>query len=170
MLLSDGNQDVFITTNKGYGLWYHESEISVIGQRAAGVKAIQLKTDEYVVNGILMDELQEKRQIFITTQRGACKRMSIDRFEKSSRAKKGLVMLRELKSKPHRIVGMELVETNDVFELMTTKGEHHHVKPMELPLSDRYSNGSYVIDTDLTGDVINIHKKPSLRKVFEQTT
>ncbi|SHN17599.1 DNA topoisomerase IV subunit A [Gracilibacillus kekensis] len=165
--LSDGNQDIFVATSKGYGLWYHETEVSVIGQRAAGVKAIQLKSDEFVVNGVLMDELQEKRQLFVTTQRGACKRMTIDRFEKSSRAKKGLVMLRELKSKPHRIVGFDLVETDDVIKLMTIKGEHHTVKPMDLPISDRYSNGSYVIDTDLTGEVTSIHQKRGLSKAFD---
>ncbi|UOQ85729.1 DNA topoisomerase IV subunit A [Gracilibacillus salinarum] len=165
--LTDGNRDVFIATNKGYGLWYHESEISVIGQRAAGVKAIQLKEDEYVVNAVLLNELQEKRKLFLTTQRGACKRMSLDRFEKSSRAKKGLVMLRELKTKPHRVVGFELVDNEDYVQLFTAKGETHQVKPMELPLSDRYSNGSYVLDSDITGEVTMVKNQRELKKPFD---
>ncbi len=165
---TDGNQDIFVATNKGYGLWYHESEVSVIGQRAAGVKAIQLKADEFVVNAVLMDELQENRHLFVTTQRGACKRMTIDRFEKSSRAKKGSVMLRELKSKPHRIVGFDLVDSEDVITLVTAKDEIHEVKPMELPISDRYSNGSYVIDSDLAGEVTTIKSKMELTKAFDE--
>ncbi|QGH34658.1 DNA topoisomerase IV subunit A [Gracilibacillus salitolerans] len=165
---TDGNQDIFVATNKGYGLWYHESEVSAIGQRAAGVKAIQLKADEYVVNAVMMDELQEKRHLFVTTQRGACKRMTIDRFEKSSRAKKGLVMLRELKAKPHRIVGFDIVDSEDLISLITNKGEIHKVKPMELPISDRYSNGSYVIDTDLEGEVTTIKQKMELTKAFDE--
>src|SRR5699024_6479316 len=44
-----GDSDVFIASNKGYGLWFHESEVSVVGQRARGVKAIQLKENEYAV-------------------------------------------------------------------------------------------------------------------------
>ncbi|UOQ47717.1 DNA topoisomerase IV subunit A [Gracilibacillus caseinilyticus] len=165
--LTDGNRDVFIATNKGYGLWYHESEISVIGQRAAGVKAIQLKGEEFVVNAVLPNELHEKRQLFLTTQRGACKRMSLDRFEKSSRAKKGLVMLRELKTKPHRIVGFELVDNKDTMQLFTAKGETHQVKPMELPLSDRYSNGSYVLDSDIAGEVTMVKNQRELNKPFD---
>ncbi len=165
---TDGNQDIFVATNKGYGLWYHESEVSAIGQRAAGVKAIQLKADEYVVNAVMMDELQEKRHLFVTTQRGACKRMTIDRFEKSSRAKKGLVMLRELKAKPHRIVGFDIVDSEDLISLITNKGDIHKVKPMELPISDRYSNGSYVIDTDLEGEVTTIKQKMELTKAFDE--
>ncbi|SFM37086.1 DNA topoisomerase IV subunit A [Gracilibacillus orientalis] len=165
---TDGNQDIFVATNKGYGLWYHESEVSIIGQRASGVKAIQLKDDEFVVNAVLMDELRENRNLFVTTQRGACKRMKIDRFEKSSRAKKGLVMLRELKAKPHSIVGFDIVDNNDVITLVTTKEEIHEVKPMELPVSDRYSNGSYVIDTDHAGEVTTIKQKMELTKAFDE--
>lgn len=165
--LTDGNQDVFIATNNGYGLWYHESEISVIGQRAAGVKAIQLKQDEYVVNGVVMDELQEDRQLFLATQRGACKRMDLNRFEKSSRAKKGVVMLRELKAKPHRIIGFTLIQKTDELILVTATQKTQTVKPADLPVSERYSNGSYVLDTDLRGEVIDMHAKVSLNKPFD---
>ncbi|MDX8047058.1 DNA topoisomerase IV subunit A [Gracilibacillus sp. S3-1-1] len=164
---TDGKQDIFIATNKGYGLWYNESEVTPIGQRASGVKAIQLKDDEFVVNAVMMNENNEKRHLFVMTQRGACKQMTVNRFEKSARAKKGLVMLRELKSKPHRIVGFDIVTDADVMTMITAKGERHEVKPTDLPLSDRYSNGSYVIDTDIEGEVINIKSKQELTKVFE---
>src|SRR5699024_3851399 len=40
---TDGNSDIFIASNTGYGLWYHESEVTPVGLRAAGVKSMQLK-------------------------------------------------------------------------------------------------------------------------------
>src|SRR5699024_5480201 len=67
---TDGYSDVFVATNTGYGLWYHESEVSVVGQRAAGVKSIQLKEGEHVVNGAVFDELHEP-SLVVVTQRGA---------------------------------------------------------------------------------------------------
>ncbi|GAB2548667.1 DNA topoisomerase IV subunit A [Gracilibacillus alcaliphilus] len=164
---TDGHQDLFVATNKGYGLWYHESEVSTVGQRAAGVKAIQLKADEHVVNAVMLDEWNEDRQLFAATQRGSCKRMSLDRFEKSSRAKKGLVMLRELKAKPHRLVGFELTREEDQFTLITAKQENHTVKPFTLPLSDRYSNGSYVVDTDTIGEVTRVKPYMEVTKPFQ---
>ncbi|NBJ69920.1 MULTISPECIES: DNA topoisomerase IV subunit A [Clostridia] len=163
---TDGNKDVFVASDKGYGLWYHESEISVVGQRAAGVKAIQLKEDEQVVSGQVFDDLSDP-SLVILTQRGACKRMKLSLFEKTSRAKRGLQMLRELKSKPHRIRGFFLVKEQDTIQFKTEDGEVHHVFPLELSNSDRYSNGSFIIDTDNHGEVIETWKQIRYEQPFE---
>ncbi|WP_010649093.1 DNA topoisomerase IV subunit A [Oceanobacillus massiliensis] len=165
---SNGNSDVFLASNKGFGLWYHESEISVVGQRAAGVKAIMLKEDEHVVNGQVFDDLTEP-SLAVVTQRGACKRMKLQEFEKGSRAKRGLIMLRELKNKPHRIKGFFALSENDTICFLTANGETHHVFPLELSASDRYSNGSFIIDSDNQGEVIKVWKEASYTKPFEDT-
>ncbi|MDL4839559.1 DNA topoisomerase IV subunit A [Aquibacillus rhizosphaerae] len=164
--VTDGHSDVFIASNKGYGLWYHESEVSPVGQRAAGVKAIQLKDDEYVINGLVFDELSSDTNLVLVTQRGACKRMKLDEFEKGSRAKRGLVMLRELKRKPHRIVGFSLVNEQDTIQFKTTEGKTHTIYPLELTKSDRYSNGSYIIDSDEQGEVVEIWEPANYSKPF----
>lgn len=163
-----GFSDVFIASNKGYGLWYHESDIPVVGQRAAGVKAIQLKDGEFVVGGQVFDDLSEPSLVVIT-QRGACKRMKLREFEKTSRAKRGLIMLRELKNKPHRIVGFFATHENDTICFTTTKGETHQIFPLELSTSDRYSNGSFVIDADTQGEVVEVWKEATYEKPFDPT-
>ncbi|SDQ57855.1 DNA topoisomerase IV subunit A [Virgibacillus subterraneus] len=165
---TDGNSDVFVASNKGFGLWYHESEISVVGQRAAGVKAIKLKENEYVVNGQVFDDLSEP-SIVVVTQRGACKRMKLREFEKSSRAKRGLIMLRELKSKPHRVKGLFIVDENDTICFRTAKGNTHSLYPLELSTSDRYSNGSFVIDSDNEGEVSEVWKEAIYSKPFDES-
>ncbi|AIF43651.1 DNA topoisomerase IV subunit A [Virgibacillus sp. SK37] len=163
---TNGHADIFVASDKGYGLWYHEEEISVVGQRAAGVKAIQLRDNESVISGQVFDDLSEPSLVLIT-QRGACKRMNLKDFEKTSRAKRGLVMLRELKNKPHLLVGLFVVDENDSLCFQTESGEKHTVFPLELPLSDRYSNGSFVIDTDQHGEVREVWKKANYYKPFE---
>lgn len=163
---TNGHCDVFVASNKGYGLWYHESEISIVGQRAAGVKAIQLKEGEHVVNGQIFDDLAEP-SIVVLTQRGACKRMKLKEFEKTTRAKRGLTMLRELKSKPHRIKGFFVINENDTLCFQTANGKKHSIFPLELSLSDRYSNGSFVIDTDNQGEVTEAWKEAIYQKPFD---
>ncbi|PAV29394.1 DNA gyrase subunit A [Virgibacillus profundi] len=165
---TDGSSDIFIASNKGYGLWYHESEVSIVGQRAAGVKAILLKDSEFVVNGQTFDDLSEP-SIVVITQRGACKRMKLKEFEKTSRAKRGLTMLRELKNKAHRIKGFFVVNENDTLHFQTTNGEKHSIFPLELSASDRSSNGSFVIDTDNQGEVNEAWKEAIYHKPFNDT-
>nr|WP_026683169.1 DNA topoisomerase IV subunit A [Priestia megaterium] len=165
---TNGHTDVFIASNKGYGLWYHEADISIVGQRAAGVKAIQLKKDEYVVNGQVFDDLSDP-SLVVLTQRGACKRMRLQEFEKSTRAKRGLLMLRELKSKPHRIRGFFLINEDDTLDFQTSDGTTHSIFPLELSNSDRYSNGSFIIDADTHGEVVEAWKQAHYQKPFEDT-
>lgn len=92
--VTDGTKDLFIATHSGYGLWFSEDEVSVVGARAAGVKGVNLKDGDFVASGQV---LEESDVLVLVTQRGSIKRMNRTEFEKTSRAKRGVLMLRELK-------------------------------------------------------------------------
>jgi topoisomerase IV subunit A len=155
---TDGKKQVFLTTNLGYGLWFEEEEVNIVGQRAAGVKGINLKEDDEVVSGFLVDS--EKEQLFVVTHRGAVKRISLAEFEKTSRAKRGLVMLRELKKNPHRVTGVTLVSANERVYIKTDKGKTIGIQTGDYRLTDRYSNGSFVLDSGEDGNAVEIWKEP----------
>ncbi|MCV9885486.1 DNA topoisomerase IV subunit A [Metabacillus halosaccharovorans] len=150
--LTSGKEDLFLVTQLGYGLWFEEEEVNIVGPRAAGVKGINLKQDDYVVSGSMLKR-DKKAFLVIATQRGAVKKMSLNDFEKSSRAKRGLIMLRELKNNPHRIVGAAIVYQNEEFFLESEKGVIESVDVSTLRANDRYSNGSFVIDEQDVGSV-----------------
>ena len=144
----DNKNNVFIATKNGYGLWYNTNEISVIGLKAAGVKSINLKNDE-VVSGILFDDNEE--YISIITDKGTGKRLKLTDFEKGSRANRGLLLMKEIKSNPSKIVKVYIANTKKEINIITTKGIKT-VKLNEMPIMDRYSNGSYVVK-DKVSDV-----------------
>jgi topoisomerase-4 subunit A len=155
--LTDGTKDVFLISHFGYALWFNEEEISLVGARAAGVKGINLKEGDFVVGGkVLASEL--KQSIVIATQRGSVKKMKLKEFEKASRAKRGVVILRELKANPHRVIGFILAEERDEVFLQTEKGITENLIVTELKNSDRYSNGSFILDEDDSGKVTYIWK------------
>ncbi|MHA7139033.1 DNA topoisomerase IV subunit A [Rossellomorea arthrocnemi] len=150
--LTDGSYDIFIATHLSYGLWFTEEDVNIVGPRAAGVKGINLKDEDYVVSGkIIKDPVKD--YIFLATQRGAVKKMKLAEFEKTSRAKRGVIMLRELKSNPHRVVRIEVVKDTDKVGLITKKGKTEEVLLSDLRPNDRYSNGSFVIDEGVSGSV-----------------
>ena len=150
--ITDGSNDVFIATHLSYGLWFAEEDVNIVGPRAAGVKGVNLKDDDFVVSGKIIRD-PAKNFIFLATQRGAVKKMKLAEFEKTSRAKRGVIMLRELKSNPHRVVSIEAVKDTDKVELLTTKGKTEEVNVSDLRPNDRYSNGSFVIDEGESGSV-----------------
>lgn len=132
--------DVFISTKGGYGLWYDKSEIPAIGLKTAGVKAINLK-DDLVVSACLFDSTSE--YVTVITHKGLAKRIKLNEFEKTTRAKRGLLLLREVKSNPQEIIYV-LVGNSKHNILLNCSGDTKELKLTEIPIMDRYSIGSTI--------------------------
>ena len=147
----EDKNNVFVATKNGYGLWYNTSEISVIGLKAAGVKSINLKNDE-VVCGLLFDDNEEF--ISILTDKGTGKRLKLTEFEKGSRANRGLLLMKEIKSNPSKIVKVYITNTKKEINIITINGVKK-IKLNEMPIMDRYSNGSYVVKDRIEDVYIN---------------
>lgn len=152
--------DVMLITARGYALRFNIEEIPIVGPKAAGVKAINLKEGDSLAAAFIANT----DSIYILTQRGSLKRMSTNLIPVTSRAKRGLQVLRELKSKPHRVfaAGPVFSEAVGEIDLFTTVGEQgqeeileiqsqslekYEVNLAELSLSERTSNGSFISDT-----------------------
>ncbi|OMP66920.1 DNA topoisomerase IV subunit A [Domibacillus epiphyticus] len=150
--LTDGTFDVLLVTHFGFGVRFNEDEVPVVGPRAAGVKGISLKEDDYTIAAIVSNE-GDGAQFLAVTNRGAVKRSGFDQFERSSRAKRGVVLLRELKANPHRITGAALISDHHGYFLRLNKGEDIQIDVQALKKVDRYSNGSFVVDEKEQGTV-----------------
>jgi topoisomerase-4 subunit A len=135
------NTDIFVATRKGYGLWYDVAEVSVVGIRASGVKSIKLKDDE-VVSSCLFDPNCE--YVTIITDKGTGKRLKLSELEKTSRANRGILLMKEIKSNPSKIIDCYLLPSKE--ELMITSiAEVKIIKLTEISIMDRQSNGSFVV-------------------------
>ncbi|AST91943.1 DNA gyrase subunit A [Sutcliffiella cohnii] len=151
--LTDGHFDIFLATRTGYGLWFGEEEVNIVGARAAGVKGINLKDNDYVVSGLAF-EPNKHQQLMITTHRGSVKKVKITEFERASRAKRGLVMLREVRTNPHEIASVVAVSDEVIVHIETSKGIVEEIDPINYRNNDRYSNGSFVLDQQEAGEVV----------------
>lgn len=156
--ITDGTQDVFLATSIGYALWFSEEEVNPTGVRSAGVKGINLKDGDYVVTGAVIIP-DKKVNLVLVTHRGSTKKMGLSEFEKATRAKRGVVTLRELKTNPHRIIKIvPVVDNEDIVMVQTANQVIETVDPVSLRPNDRYSNGAFVVDTDDAGIVTNVWK------------
>ncbi|HEM6271760.1 TPA: DNA topoisomerase IV subunit A [Streptococcus suis] len=153
--------DIMLITEKGYALRFNIEEVPVIGAKAAGVKAVNLKDEDVVVAAFISNT----SSVYLLTQRGSLKRMATEEIPVTSRAKRGLQVLRDLKSKPHRVfaagpiytensgAALDLftseVETTDqqILVITSTTGQVIEKNLADLSLSERTSNGSFVNDT-----------------------
>ncbi|MFL0200267.1 DNA topoisomerase IV subunit A [Exiguobacterium acetylicum] len=150
--VSMGQTDLFLATQNGFGLWFTEDDVPVVGVRAAGVKAINLKDQDVVAGAI---GFKEAPQIVLLTQRGALKKMRLaDQFQVSSRALRGLQLLRDLKSKPHQVAA--LIDVTQAKELVLSgKEQEKTIQIGSLSFLDRLSNGSFAYDEEKFGPLLD---------------
>lgn len=153
VFVTDGFQFVFLVSSHGYGLIFNEDEVPCVGSKAAGVIGMKLKDGDFVVGGQAVHELKG-HVITIITQRSSVKKMKLTEFEVASRAKRGLIMLRDLKTNPHRIVGIHFILENDMIYAKAEKGEVIEIHSESIRMSDRYTNGSLYLDEDESGVII----------------
>ena len=145
-VMLDTNPDIFIATSLGYGLWFAKDEVPIVGIKASGVKAINLK-DDTVVSTINFNE-DVSDYLAILTDKGTGKRVKLKDFEKSSRARRGLMTIRDVKTNPYHVINA-LIPTNKD-HIGIKNGEITLIKPTELPIADRYSTGSTINKKGLT--------------------
>ncbi len=152
--------DIMLMTEKGYALRFNIEEVPIIGAKAAGVKAVNLKDEDVVAAAFISNT----SSVYLLTQRGSLKRMATEEIPVTSRSKRGLQVLRELKSKPHRVfaAGPVLTDqgdfdlfstanedetTSQVLHVQSKTGKLYEVDVTQLSLSERTSNGSFISET-----------------------
>lgn len=159
---------IFVTTNSGYGLSFKTSEIPVVGVKASGVKSIKLKND-YVVSVNNFD-YQKEEFISVITDKGTGKRIRLNEFPIATRANRGLLLLREVKTNPYLILKSFIVDVKNHLGI-STSSEIIEIKATELPIMDRYSTGSQLVKKEIKDAFIvkTLETKMDFKENLEST-
>lgn len=145
-------QLISVLTHKGMSLTYSSEELSDTGLRAAGVKSINLKDEDFVV---MTDVVDSDSSIIMATQRGAVKRISYKILQQAKRAQRGITLLKELKKNPHRVVAGYVVKDESMYTLYS-ESHSEEGQITDIHLSEQYTNGSFVVDVKEFGDVLDM--------------
>lgn len=146
------DQLISVLTHKGMSLTYSSEELSDTGLRAAGVKSINLKDEDFIV---MTDVVDSDSSIIMATQRGAVKRISYKILQQAKRAQRGITLLKELKKNPHRVVAGYVVKDESMYTLYS-ESHSEEGQITDIHLSEQYTNGSFVVDVKEFGDVLDM--------------
>ena len=144
------SREIFVATRDAFGLWFDSSEIPLVGLKASGVKSINLKND----NVVSVTEFDKEKIEYVTiiTEKGTAKRVKLSEFDKSSRAKRGLMILREVKTNPYKVLKVFTIDTKHTLGIKGSSIDY--LKLTDLAIADRYSTGSSISKMKLTDSFI----------------
>jgi len=122
-----GKDTVFMISNNGMSIRFHESDVRTMGRMAAGVKGITLKKDDYLVGVSVLAE-DSSRTILTVTANGYGKRSSAHDYRIQYRGGKGIIAIKP-SERNGDIIGAQIVDDDYEAILIADSG-----KMIRMPL------------------------------------
>lgn len=118
----DGDSQIVVLTDKGNALRYHEENVSLVGIRAGGIKAINdVKKSGYIV-GMAILHTGELKNAFLVTNKGGVKVIDPRNINMTNRTNKVTPVFKCFKSDPHNAIYLGLLpDEKKGFALSTSK-------------------------------------------------
>jgi DNA gyrase subunit A len=142
--LTNGNNDILISTKDGISIRFNEEDVRSMGRTATGVRGINLEKGDEVIG---MDVIEEKTFILTASENGFGKRTPIDDFRIQSRGGKGVICMK-VTEKTGKVIGVLQVREEDEVMLITTKGTMIRLKVKDIRIISRNTQGVKLIDVE----------------------
>lgn len=113
----NGNSNLFIITKSGNSTYFNENEISNLGLKTSGVKAISTLKNS-TIKCLFSYRQNEKGKILLLTQEGMYRIFDISNLELTSRLGKTQTVFKSFKSDPHNLIyATKIQNKNEPFEI-----------------------------------------------------
>lgn len=161
-------ENTMIVTKTGYYISYKTIEIPLASSKSSGVKGINLKDDE-VVAGLTYDDTDEYLDIF--TNQKTAKRVKLNELDQLSRAKRGSMVIKKVKTTNYEIVSALITQAKDQIGL-TMLEDIGELKNTDIPIMDLASTGSSIakkkfISAFVFTDIKKVYFDDSKKKVVK---
>lgn len=150
--LTDGGQDVILTTREGLSIKFNEKDAREIGRVARGVRGIRLQKDDEVVS---VDVLDEDTTLLAITEKGFGKRTKQGEYRSQRRGGKGVITLK-ITPKNGNVVGVLQVSNDDEIIIIASGGKLIRTKASKIRIIGRSTQGVKLIDLADDNKVVGI--------------
>lgn len=153
--LTDGNQDIVLSTKNGLSIRFKEKEVREIGRAGKGVKGINLKKVDQVVSTETI--LNEDIALLTVTEKGFGKRTPISDYPIQGRGGKGVITIKTTE-RNGKVIGIAQISDEDEVMMVTAEGKIIRVKVKGIPIMGRNTQGVKLIEMDPGDKLVSITK------------
>ena len=155
VFLSSNEKDrIMIASNSGYSVFYDHSDIAAIGRASQGIKAIKLKTNEYVIAATIVKENISYKGILSITSTGKGKMTKVEDYNETSRAIKGSLVQKLDDEEELAMIYAIPEEQEKVF--ITANNKAVILLTKEIPVQGKLTSGVRIIDIRGTNAKVEI--------------
>jgi DNA gyrase subunit A len=140
--LTDGSQEIILSTRDGKAIRFREHEVRPMGRAAAGVRGIQLDGNDEVV---AVDVVDTESTLLTVAERGYGKRTEMAEYRITGRGGKGILTMR-VTDRVGPVVGVRMVGRDDHIMLITDAGKVIRTPVRDISIIGRNTQGVRLID------------------------
>jgi DNA gyrase subunit A len=142
--ISDGDMEVFLGTQKGKSIRFHEQHVRTMGRVSRGVRGIKLGKGDRIVS---MEVLSHGQTLFAVTINGFGKRTLIDEYPLRKRGGKGVISIKTT-ARNGDVAAILPVEDSDDIMLMTDTGKVIRMPIHSISVISRNTQGVKLINLE----------------------
>lgn len=150
--LTDGNQDIILSTVNGMAIRFNETDARPIGRVSQGVKGIELDEEDFVIG---MEVCTDNTTLLVVTENGFGKRTELDEYKVQTRGGKGVLTYR-ITEKTGKSIGMLLVSEEDDIMLISSDGSIIRMKVNEISILGRATQGVTLMRMSEGNNVVSV--------------
>ena len=150
--LSDGNDDIILSTFGGMCIRFNEADVRPMGRVSRGVRGIKLSDGDYVVG---ISAASEGDDLLVVTENGFGKKTPLTEYKTQTRGGKGVTTYR-ISDATGNIAGITVVSESDDIMLITSEGVVIRMKTREISRIGRLTKGVRLMRLDDNVSVVSI--------------
>jgi DNA gyrase subunit A len=166
VLLTDGNDEILVSTRQGKCIRFSEDDIRPMGRTAAGVKSIDLSDDDSVVDVV---RVQKDAYVLCVTERGLGKRTPEDEYPLQGRYGKGVITVK-VTERTGELICLKMTAGDEDMMLIRDDGTAIRMNVNDVSIFGRNTQGVKLMRVDEGTRVVGVTLVPSAQEEEEETT
>ncbi len=154
--ITDGNQHIFLGSEGGKVIRFHENDVRATARGSMGVRGIRIDEDSRVVG---MEVLGDEDTLLTVTENGYGKRSQVEEYRIQTRGGKGVFSIKTSK-RNGKMVALALVADNDELMMVTDKGKLIRTAIDGINVISRNTQGVKLINLAKAEALIGIARLP----------
>lgn len=140
----DPKSELMLGTRMGYAIRFSCQDVRTTGRNSMGVKGIELRKEDVVVSGVVLERSEETTYLLTITERGYGKRTPVSSYRLQSRGGKGIINMKP-NQKTGDVLGTIQVREKDQIIMLTSGNKMIRFDASAVRICSRAAQGVKLI-------------------------
>ncbi len=157
--ISDGTNEIFMTSANGMSIRFAEKDVRPMGRTAYGVYGMSLEEGDAVVGMDLIQPSDSSNEILVVSECGYGKRTPVSEYRVQSRGGKGIITLK-VTDKTGKLMSARQVTQSDDLMLFSSRGKLIRIRIGEISEQSRNTQGVRLMTVEDNEKVVAVESIP----------